>query len=164
MGNSHSHSRTRAIGPDHHHPAPKQVIRKRSTALSALTLGCVPAPYAASVPSFLERTISEDGTVSDRDEKRSFDPPPLYALSTSPDTLEDAAATAHKDFLKMYPQYQLTWMVEALRRSDFGRLDRNGETYVDYMGASLYPESLIRVHTHFLQRNILGNTHSVSNS
>ncbi|KAF9550618.1 PLP-dependent transferase [Agrocybe pediades] len=32
------------------------------------------------------------------------------------------------------------------------------------MGGALYPESLIRVHTDFLNRSILGNTHSVSNS
>ncbi|KAH9935189.1 PLP-dependent transferase [Epithele typhae] len=43
------------------------------------------------------------------------------------------------------------------------RLDRAGESYVDYMGGSLYPDSLVRVHAGFLQRNILGNTHSVSN-
>ncbi|KAF9450104.1 PLP-dependent transferase [Macrolepiota fuliginosa MF-IS2] len=32
------------------------------------------------------------------------------------------------------------------------------------MGGALYPESLIRVHTHFLNTSVLGNTHSVSNS
>lgn len=31
------------------------------------------------------------------------------------------------------------------------------------MGGALYPESLIRVHTEFLNRSVLGNTHSVSN-
>jgi molybdenum cofactor sulfurtransferase len=31
------------------------------------------------------------------------------------------------------------------------------------MGGALYPESLIRVHTDFLNRSVLGNTHSVSN-
>ncbi|KAJ6488903.1 pyridoxal phosphate-dependent transferase [Mycena sanguinolenta] len=32
------------------------------------------------------------------------------------------------------------------------------------MGGAIYPESLIRVHREFLSRNVLGNTHSVSNS
>ncbi|KAJ3799126.1 pyridoxal phosphate-dependent transferase [Lentinula aff. detonsa] len=32
------------------------------------------------------------------------------------------------------------------------------------MGGSLYPESLIRVHTEFLASNVLGNTHSISAS
>ena len=109
----------------------------------------------------------------------SFDPPPVYALSTSttPDLLEDAgtgvgssagAGAAYRAFLKAHPEYQLTWIVDALRRSDFARLDRGaggaGEGYVDYMGGSLYPESLVRVHAGFLTRSILGNTHSVSNA
>ena len=122
----------------------------------------------------------------DREEKRSnngsgssFDPPPVYALSTSttPDLLEDAsgpgagagagAGAAYRAFLKAHPEYQLTWIVDALRRSDFARLDRGaggGECYADYMGGSLYPESLVRVHAGFLTRSILGNTHSVSNA
>ena len=77
---------------------------------------------------------------------------------------DDKANAAYKTFIKEYPEYHLTWTLDALRRSDFSRLDRTGETYVDYMGGSLYPDSLIRVHTNFLQRNVLGNTHSVNNS
>lgn len=60
-------------------------------------------------------------------------------------------------------EYQLTWILDTLRRTDYARLGRAGETYVDYMGGAIYPESLIKVHTDFLNRNILGNTHSVSN-
>ncbi|RDX48709.1 PLP-dependent transferase [Lentinus brumalis] len=163
MGNSHSHAS--APGLDMHRaPRPLALPRKRSQAFSTLTLGCAPTPYAPSLPSYREYPIREDASVSDREEKRSFDPPPLYALSTTPDLHEDGAAVAYKAFLKHCPQYQLTWILDALRRSDFARLDRSGETYVDYMGGSLYPESLIRVHAGFLTRSILGNTHSVSNS
>ncbi|KAI0364953.1 PLP-dependent transferase [Pilatotrama ljubarskyi] len=161
----HSHSRSPSAGLDFGHASNKPALhRKRSSAFSALTLGCAPAPYAASLPSYGDYPSREDHSFSDRDEKRSFDPPPLYAISTTPDIIEDAAADAYKAFLKEYPQYQLTWIVDALRRSDFARLDRNGETYVDYMGGSLYPESLVRVCSGFLLRNILGNTHSVSNT
>ncbi|KAF9038706.1 PLP-dependent transferase, partial [Panaeolus papilionaceus] len=60
--------------------------------------------------------------------------------------------------------YHLTFPLDALRRTDFTRLDQRGEVYVDYMGGALYPERLIRSHTEFLVGNILGNTHSVSNS
>ena len=171
MGNSHSSRKPSPAGLDLHHAHATPVLgRKRSSAFSALTLGCASGhPYAASLPSyhpqdFSFREDSSSSSVSDRDEKRSFDPPPVYALSTTPDIPEDAALVAYKAFLKEYPQYQLTWILDALRRTDFARLDRNGETYVDYIGGSLYPESLIQVHANFLQRNILGNTHSVSNS
>ena len=53
-------------------------------------------------------------------------------------------------------------VIDKLRETDYKRLA--DEVYVDYMGGSLYPESLIRVHTAFLQRHVLGNTHSVNNS
>ncbi|KAF9062911.1 PLP-dependent transferase [Rhodocollybia butyracea] len=62
-------------------------------------------------------------------------------------------------------------MIDTLRRSDYTRLSRTlpnlskeTETYVDYMGGSLYPESLIRAHTKYLTSNVLGNTHSISAS
>ncbi|KAM5537953.1 hypothetical protein V8D89_008429 [Ganoderma adspersum] len=163
MGNSHSHSSSKPshAGLDLHHAHATPVLhRKRSAALSALTLGL--SSYHPQELSF--REDSSSSSVSDRDEKRSFDPPPVYALSTTPDIPEHAALLAYKAFLKEYPQYQLTWILDALRRTDFARLDRSGEAYVDYMGGSLYPESLIQVHANFLQRSILGNTHSVSNS
>ncbi|RPD57927.1 PLP-dependent transferase [Lentinus tigrinus ALCF2SS1-7] len=165
MGNSHSHASAPGLDIHHRAPRPLAVGRKRSQAFSTLTLGCAPTGYAPSLPSYRDYPFQEDASVSDREEKRSFDPPPVYALSTTPDLVEDGGASvAYGAFLKQYPQYQLTWIVDALRRSDFGRLERSGETYVDYMGGSLYPESLIRVHAGFLTRSILGNTHSVSNA
>lgn len=163
MGNTTSSSNRTVFSPSYdpkhekHHR--RQVIKpKRSkSAFSALTLGCTSASaYPESLPS-------QDSTLGDREEKLSFDPPPLYAYSTN-DLLEDDTATEYKTFLKTYPGYQSTWILDALRRSDFARLERLGETYVDYMGGSLYPESLIRVHTDFLHHNILGNTHSINNS
>lgn len=78
-------------------------------------------------------------------------------------SLEPLAAIAYSAFLQAYPQYQSTWIIDTLRRSDFARLDRAGETYVDYMGGAQHPESLVRVHGDFLTQSIMGNTHSVSN-
>ncbi|KAE9402813.1 PLP-dependent transferase [Gymnopus androsaceus JB14] len=86
-------------------------------------------------------------------------------------SLDSAAEAAFDIFLKQFPQYRLTWILDTLRRTDYTRLLRTSsqrasetETYVDYMGGSLYPESLIRVHTEFLAGNVLGNTHSISAS
>lgn len=76
---------------------------------------------------------------------------------------ENDSSVAYRAFLKAFPEYKLTETLDALRQSDFSRLDRIGETYVDYMGGSVYPESLIRGHANFLNNNVLGNTHSVSN-
>ncbi|KAL5512470.1 hypothetical protein ACEPAG_3123 [Sanghuangporus baumii] len=71
---------------------------------------------------------------------------------------------AFDSFIDTYPEYRQTWIVDSLRRSDYTRLTRTDETYVDYMGGCLFPESLVQIHADFLSRNIMGNTHSVSNS
>ncbi|EKM53775.1 uncharacterized protein PHACADRAFT_260279 [Phanerochaete carnosa HHB-10118-sp] len=163
MGNSHSQPSQLAAAPQplplDSKRLPRPVPKKSSTALTALTLGC-----ASSAHSF-DEVSPPASSIGGPEDKHSFEqPPPLYASTSDLHEDDDKAAQAYKTFLKKYPEYQLTWTLDALRRSDFARLDRSGETYVDYMGASLYPESLIRVHTGFLQRNVLGNTHSVNNS
>lgn len=110
---------------------------------------------------------------------RYQDSPTPIAYSPDDSQMEPEEKEIFISFLQEYPgkifgnnhcvnndpptEYRLTWILDTLRRSDFARLERAGETYVDYMGGALYPESLVRIHTNFLNCNILGNTHSVSN-
>ncbi|KAH7912733.1 pyridoxal phosphate-dependent transferase [Hygrophoropsis aurantiaca] len=89
-------------------------------------------------------------------------PPLVYVPLAPPASQQDDAARAYSAFLKTFPEYQTTWIIDTLRRTDFARLDRVGETYVDYMGGSQLPESLVRVHGDFLTQSVMGNTHSVS--
>lgn len=77
--------------------------------------------------------------------------------------LGEQASPAYSAFLQAYPEYRNTWIIDTLRRTDFARLNRVGETYVDYMGGAQHPECLVHVHSDFLTQNIMGNTHSVSN-
>jgi hypothetical protein len=72
-------------------------------------------------------------------------------------------STAESSFLSKYPEYKLTSVLDSLRKSDYVRLDRAEQTYVDFVGGALYPETLIRMHSVFLQQSVLGNTHSASN-
>lgn len=71
---------------------------------------------------------------------------------------------AYALFLRAYPEYKLTRSVDALRQREYKRLRRSDQVYVDYMGASLYPETLIDSNSAFLRQAILGNTHSISAS
>ncbi|KAI0686274.1 PLP-dependent transferase [Cytidiella melzeri] len=163
MGNSPSAARPLPPSPIEAKPLPlplpRPVQRKRSTILSALTLGC------ASDSLHSDYAPSQHSILLEREEKHSYElPPPVYASTSDLVEDDDKANAAFKIFIKEYPEYHLTWTLDALRRSDFSRLDRIGETYVDYMGGSLYPDSLIKVHTNFLHRSVLGNTHSVNNS
>ena len=52
--------------------------------------------------------------------------------------------------------------MEELRRLEFSRLDASGHDYLDYTGAGLYPESLVRIHSDMLLKEISGNPHSHS--
>jgi selenocysteine lyase/cysteine desulfurase len=52
--------------------------------------------------------------------------------------------------------------IAALRRQEFARLDRTGCTYLDYAGAALYPQSLVRRDARRLATQVTGNPHSES--
>ena len=69
---------------------------------------------------------------------------------------------AYRSFLRVYPEYKLTWPIDTFRKCEYERLKQSEEVYMDYMGASLYPEGLIRSNSTFLCQAILGNTHSFS--
>lgn len=165
MGNSQSS--LAAYG--HQQPCPK---RKRSVAFSQLTsAGCASTATYAYEPYQSQETLAHHNEKSfvpsyahKSDHHDTSMPPPLYDEKlSSADLVQDDLSLAYKSFLEKYPEYKVTWLLDSLRKSDFTRLDRTGEVYVDYMGGSLYPESLIRLHSAFLHRSVLGNTHSVNN-
>jgi selenocysteine lyase/cysteine desulfurase len=53
-----------------------------------------------------------------------------------------------------------TESMQALRAREFSRLDASGQVYLDHTGSTLYPESLVRRHSEWLCRSVLGNPHS----
>ena len=59
------------------------------------------------------------------------------------------------------PRRDGAWFT-ALREREFSRLDRSGETYLDYTGSALYAESQVTHHLELLSQSILGNPHSQS--
>jgi len=90
------------------------------------------------------------------------DTPPLKQLLDFCWSLFQSNSYAYLSFLRAYPEYELTLPIDTLRKHEYKRLELSGEVYMDYMGASLYPESLIRHNSTFLCETILGNTHSIS--
>ena len=51
-------------------------------------------------------------------------------------------------------------MLDELRATEYGRLDRLGQVYLDYTGGGLYAESQVRQHMDLLCGNVFGNPHS----
>ncbi|KAF9649497.1 PLP-dependent transferase [Thelephora ganbajun] len=140
--------------------SPRVVERKRSIALSHLASTALSAHSQETIVSHSEKGLP----VPTKDHYISLPPPLFDERFITPNLVQGDSATAYKSFLRQHPEYKLTWLLDSLRKSDFTRLEKSGEVYVDYMGGSLYPESLVRMHSAFLQENVLGNTHSVSNS
>jgi selenocysteine lyase/cysteine desulfurase len=73
-----------------------------------------------------------------------------------------AVAGAFDDFLAAYPEYATTYDLDALRATEYHRLDEQRHVYLDYTGGSLYAESQVRAHMALLDNRVLGNPHSAS--
>lgn len=63
-------------------------------------------------------------------------------------------------FLKAYPTYPSTHVIDELRSTDYARLDIGGHIYLDYTGGGLYSESQLRRHGKLLAEQVFGNPHS----
>ncbi|KIM24423.1 hypothetical protein M408DRAFT_233582 [Serendipita vermifera MAFF 305830] len=90
---------------------------------------------------------------------------PTLLISTVKPSSQKAARSfksAFAGFKAKYPEYALGSTLDALRKSQFARLKKANEVYVDYMGGCLYPESLVATHAAILQAGLFGNTHSDS--
>src|SRR5215217_1743636 len=63
-------------------------------------------------------------------------------------------------FLKSYPAYPTTHLIDDLRANEYARLDIGGHIYLDYTGGGLYAESQLRRHNKLLAEHVFGNPHS----
>ncbi len=81
-------------------------------------------------------------------------------MTVTPDlrSLDPAEAA----FRREYPSFQTTSVLDDLRRSDYGRLDRGGHVYMDYTGGGMYAESQLREHMGLLREGVFGNPHSIN--
>ena len=66
------------------------------------------------------------------------------------------------NFLKAYPTYPTTKIIDDLRATDYSRLDLGGHVYLDYTGGGLYADSQLRRHNKLLAEHVFGNPHSTN--
>jgi selenocysteine lyase/cysteine desulfurase len=65
-------------------------------------------------------------------------------------------------FLREYPTYPTTHIIDDLRAVEYSRLDLGGHIYLDYTGGGLYAESQLRRHHRLLAEHVFGNPHSTN--
>jgi selenocysteine lyase/cysteine desulfurase len=70
--------------------------------------------------------------------------------------LESASA----EFLRDWPAFRSTAILDDLRASEYGRLDRERHVYLDYTGGGLYAAFQVERHHELLLREVFGNPHS----
>lgn len=63
-------------------------------------------------------------------------------------------------FLREYPTYPTTHIIDDLRAVEYARLDLGGHIYLDYTGGGLYADSQLRRHHRLLAEHVFGNPHS----
>jgi len=65
-------------------------------------------------------------------------------------------------FVESYPGFEQTLLLDEWRKTQYNRLDANGQIYLDYTGGGLYGESQLTEHMELLRTNVLGNPHSAN--
>lgn len=63
-------------------------------------------------------------------------------------------------FQQRNPAYTASAHIDALRASEYARLDNSRHVYLDYTGGSLYAESQLHQHLDLLRTSVFGNPHS----
>ena len=82
----------------------------------------------------------------------------------TPDAANELAQmdSAFAEFVSRYPGYLSTSPLDELRTTDYSRLDRLGQVYLDYTGGSLYADSQLEQHLSLLRSGVFGNPHSAN--
>jgi len=74
----------------------------------------------------------------------------------------DQLTDVYADFVESYPSFKRTQLLDEWRKTEYSRLDANGQIYLDYTGGGLYSESQLCEHMELLRTSVLGNPHSAN--
>ena len=70
------------------------------------------------------------------------------------------SAASHADFIKQFPGYESTSIIDDLRKTQYPLLEKESHIYLDYTGAGLYASSQLQAHQKLLSESLFGNPHS----
>lgn len=76
--------------------------------------------------------------------------------------MEVLSTTALERFLSAYPEYEKTKVFDEMRKTDFARLDAQGQVYLDYTGGNIHSTRLVEQHLLSLNQKVQGNPHSTN--
>ena len=76
--------------------------------------------------------------------------------------LDETYSGAYTEFLHEHPDYPSTAQLDALRATEYHRLDEQRHVYLDYTGGGLHADSQVLRHAELLNHHVFGNPHSAS--
>ncbi len=71
-------------------------------------------------------------------------------------------ARAAETFARTHPEFAATHPLDELRATEYARLDRAGEVFLDYTAGGVYADSQVRAHAELLTGGVFGNPHSTN--
>ena len=80
-------------------------------------------------------------------------------MTATPLPPQAAALTA---FSAAYPEFEGTRALDDLRATEYARLDRAGQVFLDYTAGGVYADSQVRAHADMLMSGVFGNPHSTN--
>ncbi len=69
-------------------------------------------------------------------------------------------ADAQAAYILDHPDYAATHVLDQLRATEYARLDRAGNVFLDHTAGGMYSEKQIREHADLLTGGVFGNPHS----
>ena len=73
-------------------------------------------------------------------------------------------AAAERAFRQAYPEFAATHELDELRTTEYARLDRADQVFLDYTAGGLYAASQVRAHAELLIGGVFGNPHSTNSA
>lgn len=86
----------------------------------------------------------------------------LLNFILTPVVREQEDKILYREFCKAFPAYRQTASLDELRATEYPLLRKQQHTYLDFTGANLFPQSLLRQHMQLLSQGIFGNPHSTN--
>ena len=88
--------------------------------------------------------------------------PPNLLFRVRMTTAAGGMEAAFDEFLKANPVFETTQLLDELRRTEYGSLDRLGEVFLDHTGGGQYADSQVEEFSQLLGEGVFGNPHSDS--
>lgn len=92
--------------------------------------------------------------------QRSTTPEIRHKVANNNEDFMGDMLAANGKFIINHPEWVKTSKLDALRSTEYSRLDKQNQVYLDYTGSGIYATIQLKNHWNLLFKNVYGNPHS----